>query len=264
MKSKNEKKEDYALMRGEFYSANEYNSISEYKHFPAEMYVKPKEENLSGKEESELGNEVTTLQPKRTPKSRTDSQKTVTDKILESIRSVATSSVVVASVVVTSAVAASPEAKLISLDYGDAYVEYQMEVTGLDDEGDYAIVLSADGEEDIVLEVDGDGTQSRCFCHVADVVRALRLLLENPESYGNVYNIGSTRSISIEGLAQLVIERTGSKSEILRIPYEKAYAKGFEDMMRRRPDTTAIHTLTGWQAEKSLEEIIDDVAASLR
>ena len=114
------------------------------------------------------------------------------------------------------------------------------------------------------LEVYGDGTQSRCFCHVADVVRALRLLLENPESYGNVYNIGSTRSISIEGLAQLVIERTGSKSEILRIPYEKAYAKGFEDMMRRRPDTTAIHTLTGWQAEKSLEEIIDDVAASLR
>ena len=99
---------------------------------------------------------------------------------------------------------------------------------------------------------------------MADVVRALRLLLENPESYGNVYNIGSTRSISIEGLAQLVIERTGSKSEILRIPYEKAYAKGFEDMMRRRPDTTAIHTLTGWQAEKSLEEIIDDVAASLR
>ena len=145
-------------MRGEFFSANEYNKTSEYKHFPAEMYVKPKEENLCGKEEAKLGDEITTLQEKKAPKSRADSQKTVTNKILDTIRGFTTSGVVVASLVVTSAVATSPEAKLISLDYTDTYVEYQMEVTGLDADGDYAIVLSTAGEEDIELEVEGEGT----------------------------------------------------------------------------------------------------------
>ena len=110
------------------------------------------------------------------------------------------------------------------------------------------------------LPVYGTGEQSRCFCHVDDVVRAVLLLLEEPASYGNIYNIGSTRRIAIGELAKLVIERTGSASTIEHIPYDQAYAKGFEDMMRRKPDTSAIRTLTGWKPEKSLEEIIDDVA----
>jgi len=110
------------------------------------------------------------------------------------------------------------------------------------------------------LSVYGTGEQSRCFCHVDDVVRAVLLLLEEPASYGGIYNIGSTRRITIEALAKLVIERTGSASTIEHIPYDQAYAKGFEDMMRRKPDTSAIRALTGWKPEKSLEEIIDDVA----
>ncbi len=114
------------------------------------------------------------------------------------------------------------------------------------------------------LQVYGDGTQSRCFCHVLDVVRALRLLVDQPASYGQVYNIGCQRSISIEALAKLVIERTGSSSQIERIPYDIAYDKGFEDMPRRMPDITAVTQLTGWRPERSLETIIDDVARSLR
>ena len=114
------------------------------------------------------------------------------------------------------------------------------------------------------LQVYGDGTQSRCFCHVADVVRALQLLVGRTESCGQIYNIGSQRLITIEELAHLVIERTGSRSAIEFVPYEKAYAKGFEDMQRRMPDTAAIHALTGWKPERSLEEVIDDVRDSLK
>lgn len=114
------------------------------------------------------------------------------------------------------------------------------------------------------LQVYGDGTQSRCFCHVADVVRALQLLVGRTESCGQIYNIGSQRLITIEELAHLVIERTDSRSAIEFVPYEKAYAKGFEDMQRRMPDTAAIHALTGWKPERSLEEVIDDVRDSLK
>ncbi len=113
------------------------------------------------------------------------------------------------------------------------------------------------------LLVYGDGGQSRCFCHVSDVVRALRLLAGNSASWGKIYNIGSQRSITIGELAKLVIARTGSSSAIEFVPYEKAYAKGFEDMRRRMPDTEAITALTGWRPELSLEQVIDDVAASL-
>lgn len=114
------------------------------------------------------------------------------------------------------------------------------------------------------LQVYGDGGQSRCFCHVADVVRALLLLVDRAESYGNIYNIGSRHSITIGELAKLVIERTGSTSKIEYVPYEKAYAAGFEDMRRRMPDTSAIHNLTGWKPERTLDEIIDDVSRQLK
>ena len=109
------------------------------------------------------------------------------------------------------------------------------------------------------LQVYGDGGQSRCFCHVSDVVRALLLLLEHDESIGNIYNIGSSNLITIRDLAEKVIERAGSISGIDVIPYNVAYAAGFEDMRRRKPSTDKINVLTGWRAEKSLDEIIDDV-----
>jgi UDP-glucose 4-epimerase len=113
------------------------------------------------------------------------------------------------------------------------------------------------------IPVYGDGGQSRCFCHVHDVIRALIALIDDERTYGEVYNIGSQRLVTIRELAELVIQRTNSRSEITVIPYEKAYAKGFEDMRRRMPDTAKIHALNNWQVEKSLEEIIDDVAESL-
>ena len=114
------------------------------------------------------------------------------------------------------------------------------------------------------LQVYGDGGQTRCFCHVADVVDALLLLLERRETYGQVYNIGSTESISIMELARKVIRNTGSSSTIETVPYDIAYAAGFEDMRRRRPDTSKIAALTGWQPKHDLDDIIADVADDMR
>ena len=114
------------------------------------------------------------------------------------------------------------------------------------------------------LTVYGDGMQSRCFCHVSDVVKALLLLLENKESIGNIYNIGSQELVSIRELAETVIARTNSKSVIKDIPYDVAYDVGFEDMRRRYPDTSRITDLTGWHPEHTLADIIDDVAESIR
>ena len=114
------------------------------------------------------------------------------------------------------------------------------------------------------IPVYGDGGQSRCFCHVYDVIRALISLIDDERTYGQIYNIGSQRLVTIRELAELVISRTNSSSVIQVIPYEKAYSKGFEDMRRRMPDTSRINALNSWQPEKSLEEIIDDVAESLK
>lgn len=109
------------------------------------------------------------------------------------------------------------------------------------------------------LRVFGDGAQSRCFCHVQDTVRALLALVERPEAEGEIFNIGSQDSVSINELAQKVIDLTGSSSQIVHIPYEEAYEPGFEDMRRRMPDTSKLHALTGWRPEKSLDQIILEV-----
>ena len=111
------------------------------------------------------------------------------------------------------------------------------------------------------LKVYGTGEQTRCFCHVQDVIRALKLLIPAERSYGKVFNIGTTRRISIRQLAELVIERAKSSSEIRKVSYEDAYEPGFEDMMNRAPDCTAIKELCGWIPQIELEQIIDDVIA---
>ena len=110
------------------------------------------------------------------------------------------------------------------------------------------------------VRVFGSGKQTRCFCHVFDTIRALRGLAGNENAYGCIYNIGSTRSITIEELAHLVIRELGSDSGVEFIPYDKAYESGFEDMLHRAPDCTAIGELLGWKAEIPLEQIIRDVA----
>ena len=109
------------------------------------------------------------------------------------------------------------------------------------------------------ITVYGDGTQSRCFTHVSDVVGALMKLIEHPQAVGQVYNIGSTTEITIEQLAERIKSLTGSNSEIVRIPYEEAYEGGFEDMQRRVPDIGKINRLIGYQPAHSLDQILNSV-----
>ncbi len=106
------------------------------------------------------------------------------------------------------------------------------------------------------LEVFGDGTQTRCFCHVRDTVRALTALEQTPAAVGQIFNIGTQHSISINELAERVIAVLGSRSSIVHIPYEQAYEPGFEDMQRRMPDISKVRQTTGWQPLEPLESII--------
>jgi UDP-glucose 4-epimerase len=109
------------------------------------------------------------------------------------------------------------------------------------------------------LTVYGDGTQTRCFCHVRDVVDALVQLLDHPSAEGDVFNVGSSEEVSILELAARVKSRVGSASPIELIPYDRAYESGFEDMARRVPDTSKINELTGWRPTRALDDILDDV-----
>lgn len=114
------------------------------------------------------------------------------------------------------------------------------------------------------LTVYGDGRQTRCFCHVADIVRALFDLMAEESAYGNVFNVGTTAEISILDLARRIIEVTGSESDISLIPYDEAYGEGFEDMYRRVPDTSKVQALIGWRPTRTLEDIVEDVVAHQR
>ncbi len=114
------------------------------------------------------------------------------------------------------------------------------------------------------ITVYGDGTQTRTFCDVADVVRAIIGLAEHPDAVGQVFNIGSTREIAIRDLAALVKEELQSPSEIVFVPYEEAYGPGFEDMQRRVPDISKIRRLLGWEPEIPLEETIHRVARHMQ
>jgi UDP-glucose 4-epimerase len=114
------------------------------------------------------------------------------------------------------------------------------------------------------ITVYGDGTQTRCFCHVNDVVQALVLLLDEPRAEGDVFNVGASEEVSIEELARRVVARTASSSPIVHVPYDVAYETGFEDMARRVPDTTKAELLTGWRATRNLNEILDDVISEIR
>jgi UDP-glucose 4-epimerase len=112
------------------------------------------------------------------------------------------------------------------------------------------------------LTVFGNGKQSRCFGYVSDVVGALIKLAENPDAVGHVFNIGNDREeVTILELAERVKARAKSKSEIVMVPYDKAYEEGFEDMHRRIPDVTKLRKLTGYEPKVGLDEILDHVIA---
>ena len=106
------------------------------------------------------------------------------------------------------------------------------------------------------LTVFGDGTQQRCFCDVRDVVQAIVGLAHHPGAIGKVFNIGSEEEITILDLAKRIRAMTGSRSEIVHVPYAEAYAPGFEDMARRVPDISRVRELLGWRPRRSLDETL--------
>ena len=113
------------------------------------------------------------------------------------------------------------------------------------------------------LTIYGDGKQTRCFAHVYDVIDALVAIAFAENTVGKAINIGNDFEISINDLAKRIIIETGSKSEIIYVPYKEAYGDGFEDMERRVPNLELVNQLVGWKPERDLSSIIRDIAAEM-
>ncbi|MDT8390967.1 MAG: GDP-mannose 4,6-dehydratase [Lentisphaeria bacterium] len=109
------------------------------------------------------------------------------------------------------------------------------------------------------IRVYGDGLQTRCFCHVFDIIRGIQALMESKGGTGSVHNIGGLNEISMLALAEMIKEMTGSQSEIKMIPYDEAYSPGFEDMRQRRPDISRMKKSVDWEPRRDLQTILQDV-----
>jgi UDP-glucose 4-epimerase len=133
--------------------------------------------------------------------------------------------------------------------------------------GQYGMVVpnfiqrALDGE---AIEIHGDGSQTRCFCHVSDVVRALRGLMDSPNTRGEIYNVGSKNKTSILALAERVLAAVGRDLDITYVPYDQVYGEGIEDMLHREPAIDKIRAAIGWTPEHDLDTIIADVIADRR
>ncbi len=114
------------------------------------------------------------------------------------------------------------------------------------------------------IEIHGDGSQTRCFCHVQDTIRALAALMDDRSTSGEIYNVGSTESVTISELAARVLELTGGRSQVVYIPYEQVYGQGIEDMLHRRPSIEKIRSAVGWEPTRTLDEILRDVVSTAR
>jgi UDP-glucose 4-epimerase len=114
------------------------------------------------------------------------------------------------------------------------------------------------------LEIHGDGNQTRCFCHVADTVRALTALMDERSIVGEIFNVGSSSQIRIVDLAKRLLDMTRSQSELVYIPYDQVYGQGIEDMYHRIPSTDKIKERIGWQATLDLDVILADVIKHTR
>ena len=128
--------------------------------------------------------------------------------------------------------------------------------------GQYGMVLPNFVQKALIgkpIIIYGDGSQSRSFTHVSDVVEAMIKLMDEPRADGQVINIGHTEEITILDLAQMVKQMTGSSSDIEYITYDRAYGPGFEDMQRRSPDTTKLKELIGFEPENELQLIVQSV-----
>jgi UDP-glucose 4-epimerase len=131
--------------------------------------------------------------------------------------------------------------------------------------GQYGMVIPRFVERALAgepLEIHGDGTQTRCFCHVADTIRALKGLMEADGVSGEIFNVGSQERIRILDLAQRVLDATGSTSELVFVPYDEVYGQGIEDMYHRVPSTEKIAGATGWRPTLELDQILRDVIGS--
>jgi UDP-glucose 4-epimerase len=109
------------------------------------------------------------------------------------------------------------------------------------------------------IQVYGDGNQTRVFCHVNDAILGLLSLLKNPESIGEVFNIGGIGEISISNLAEKIVKITNSNSKIVKVPYTTAYPDGYEDMQRRVPNISKLESFTGWKPKFDLDGAILDI-----
>jgi UDP-glucose 4-epimerase len=133
--------------------------------------------------------------------------------------------------------------------------------------GQYGMVIPSFVQQALAgqpITVFGDGTQSRSFTYVGDVVKAVVALINEPRAIGQVFNIGNGREITIGDLAARIRTLTGSRSEIVRIPYDQAYEAGFEDMPRRVPDISKIRSLIGYEPSVELDEILGRVIEHFR
>jgi UDP-glucose 4-epimerase len=114
------------------------------------------------------------------------------------------------------------------------------------------------------IEIHGDGTQTRCFCHVTDTIRALKDLMEERSISGSIFNVGSTAGIRIIDLAERVKEMTRSQSELEFVPYDKVYGQGIEDMLHRVPSIKKVNAAIGWEPQLNLDVILADVIKHFR
>jgi UDP-glucose 4-epimerase len=133
--------------------------------------------------------------------------------------------------------------------------------------GQYGMVIPRFVERALAsapLEIHGDGRQTRCFCHVADTIRALHALMDDRSVSGEIFNVGSMDQIAILDLAKRVLELTGSRSELVFVPYDEVYGQGIEDMLHRMPSIEKIGAAIGWRPERGLDEILADVIEHAR
>lgn len=147
---------------------------------------------------------------------------------------------------------------------GESIVVRFFNTVGPRQTGSYGMVLPRFVQQALAgepLTVYGDGTQTRCFTHVRDVTDAVLRLCDDEGAAGQTFNIGSPHEISIIELAERVLDRTDSDSEIVLVPYDEAYVEGFEEIGSRHPDLSLIGELTGWAPHRTIDEMIDDVVA---
>jgi UDP-glucose 4-epimerase len=114
------------------------------------------------------------------------------------------------------------------------------------------------------LEIHGDGSQTRCFCHVQDTIRALMGLMDARAISGDIFNVGATERITILELARKIIEFTESDSDLTMIPYDQVYGQGIEDMLHRAPSIEKIKRAIGWQPTRTLDQTLEDVVDFVR